>query len=361
LVFAREKLNQREVTIEIDNLDKGGNFVGSLNVGGRTQNFGVMLVNEGFASVHKLSAERLSTYRDLLNAEEQAKGRHKNIWKNYDAAEEKRQREIRDKMYEDQRNDNSENQQEYLEVFVTEVIDGSRLYVQISADADGIDDLVATLTDLSVNEGAVFPETKAKTGDLVRAQFTEDDSWYRAKILSINSSTKLYKVLYIDYGNSELLPGTRIRPLAPTYHSPGKAKEAALAFVKASSIDSDWGREAQALLKDLTQGKKLMASVEYREEGTIYLTLGDPESGIHINASLIRAGVARLDRRRKRHLSRPIVAKLKEEEEKARAAHVGIWQYGDAPDSDEDEDEPRLKSKVPQKDAKGAEKSQPKK
>lgn len=33
LRFSREKLNQLEVNIEVDGLDKGGNFVGSLSLG----------------------------------------------------------------------------------------------------------------------------------------------------------------------------------------------------------------------------------------------------------------------------------------------------------------------------------------
>jgi len=242
------------------------------------------------------------------------------------------------------------------------VIDGAHFFVQIQNDQTaGLDELVATLTNLSVNEGPGQPPFTPRVGELVRAQFTEDDSWYRAKILSVGAN--LYSVLYIDYGNSETLPGNRIRPLPFAYQSLlAQSQEAGLAFVKAPKLESDWGRESQGHLRELAVGKKLMASVEYRDEGKMHLTLGDAESGVHINASLIRAGLARVDRRKKRFLSLPAVTKLREEEDKARSMHVGIWQYGDAPDSDDEEDEPRMaKAKPPQKDGKAPEKTQPRK
>lgn len=52
---------------------------------------------------------------------------------------------------------------------------------------------------------------------------------------------------------------------------------------------------------------------------------------------MIRGGVARLERSKRRHNSSPVFTALREEEDKAKNRHVGIWYLGDVADSDEDE------------------------
>ena len=47
------------------------------------------------------------------------------------------------------------------------------------------------------------------------AQFSEDDSWYRARITesSTKDDTSLVQVIYVDFGNHEPLPVSRLRML----------------------------------------------------------------------------------------------------------------------------------------------------
>ncbi|XP_067624956.1 tudor domain-containing protein 1-like isoform X2 [Eurosta solidaginis] len=42
-------------------------------------------------------------------------------------------------------------------------------------------------------------------GDLVLAQYAKDEFWYRAKVIGIEDEN-IYKVFYVDYGNTELVP-----------------------------------------------------------------------------------------------------------------------------------------------------------
>ncbi len=66
----------------------------------------------------------------------------------------------------------------------------------------------------------------------------------------------------------------------------------------------------------------MMANVEYRgDNGRLYLSLGDRESQVHVNAALLRAGLARVEKLRGKTLQ-AMYEKLKEEEDKARANHV---------------------------------------
>ena len=82
----KEMLLQREVEIEVENMDKAGNFIGYLFVD--NTNLSVHLVQEGFASAH-FTAERGGYANQIRNAEDNAKNAKKKIWANYTGEEEK--------------------------------------------------------------------------------------------------------------------------------------------------------------------------------------------------------------------------------------------------------------------------------
>jgi len=84
----------------------------------------------------------------------------------------------------------------------------------------------------------------------------------------------------------------------------------------------------------------MFANVEYRDpDGKMHLSLGDAQSGVHVNAVLVNAGLARVHKREvKFRRATHLVAKLMEQEQQARKNHSNIWQYGDIPDEDEDDD-----------------------
>lgn len=67
---------QSEVEIEVEGLDKMGNFIGYLFVvpegGGRGQNLSELLLEQGLASLH-FTAEKSSHYNALAAAEQRAK------------------------------------------------------------------------------------------------------------------------------------------------------------------------------------------------------------------------------------------------------------------------------------------------
>ena len=66
-----------QVEVEVDAVDKGGNFIGWLSVEGK--NLSVMLVEEGLCKVLP-QAERLTFGKSLFDAEEKAREAKKNIW-----------------------------------------------------------------------------------------------------------------------------------------------------------------------------------------------------------------------------------------------------------------------------------------
>lgn len=77
---------QREVQIEVDGVDKMGNFVGYLffsqEEGGSLSNFSELLLEQGLATLHS-SADRTKYYKQMESAEERARQAKKNIWVNH--------------------------------------------------------------------------------------------------------------------------------------------------------------------------------------------------------------------------------------------------------------------------------------
>ena len=64
--------------MEVEAVDKGGNFIGSIFVDGK--NLAVLLLDSGLCKVFAPSAERSAHSRVLFEAEEVAKKARKKIW-----------------------------------------------------------------------------------------------------------------------------------------------------------------------------------------------------------------------------------------------------------------------------------------
>jgi hypothetical protein len=47
-----------------------------------------------------------------------------------------------------------------------------------------------------------------QTGTLCAAQYTVDDAWYRARVTK-GTGPDSYEVVFVDYGNGEVLPRSR--------------------------------------------------------------------------------------------------------------------------------------------------------
>jgi len=329
--FSKERVHQRDIEFEVVGADKGTGFVGNIWLG--KTSLSVMLLEEGYAKIFRNE----SRDPDMVIAEDTAKRQKKNMWKNYDEEKEKAKRVERQQ----QRDEQTKQSQEFIDVVVTEIVDGSTFYVQIvGKDAEALEELMKKLSEENSNDGY-----KPKKDELVKAQFTADDQWYRAKILKVDGDE--FQVQYVDYGNVEYVPSARIRKLAKEFTDLAfQAQEAVLAFIKTPPIEDDTGKEAAEYLRDLVWGKTMIANVEYRENvpnGTrLHLTLGDRDSYVHVSAALLRAGLAKVERLKGKQYQ-DILAKLREEEDKAKSSHLGIWEYGD-PGSDEDE-EPTVEKK----------------
>ena len=112
---------------------------------------------------------------------------------------------------------------------------------------------------------------------------------YRAKVKKSSAIKKEALLYFIDYGNEETSPFSRIRPLDAKFAAlAGQAKEARLrcvtdrsielsndvtSFVKPVPRSSEYGPEAWRRFGALTEGRKLVANIDQREGNLLHLSI----------------------------------------------------------------------------------------
>lgn len=344
--FLRDQVYQRDVEISVDSVDKRGNFVGTMYTNNGRKDIAVTALEEGLASIFHPTASKavkLFNYKEYDAAEKNAQNARKNIWSDFDpVVEEERRRAFAAKRAEERAAREgtaaAKNKAEILSISLTEIIDGSTFFYQVISDEQSaLDVLMKDLNAQNLDSQKNAADFAPKAGELVAAKFTGDDNWYRGKVVSVEANGNVI-VYYVDYGNSEAVELDRLRPLNSAFDVkvlPAQAHEGRLAYVRTPSLDDDFGHDAAAFLKEMAWDKPMVANVQWREGPIAYLVLGDPETQVHVNAALLRAGLATIPRTSFRDRS-ALVQKLREQEAAARTSRVNLWQYGDLPEEDEE-------------------------
>eukprot|EP01018_Ginkgo_biloba_P017900 Gb_32409 [translate_table: standard] len=345
IAFMRRKILQRDVEIEVETVDRTGTYLGSLWES--KTNMAVALLEAGLAKLHpSFTADRIFDGHLLAQAEQNARKQRLKVWENYEEGKEAVNGSA-----------SESTKKEVLKVTVTEVLGGGKFYVQVAGD-QRVSSIQQQLNALSLQDKTPIGGFNPKKGDIVLAQYSADGSWNRAMVVTvprpgaIASPTDEFEVFYIDYGNQETVPYSKLRPLDPSVSSaPGLAQLCSLAYIKVPGLEEDFGHDAAEFLSDCTlrSSKDLMAMVEERDtsggkvkgQGTgtvLIVTLVDVESGTSINATMLQEGLARLERKKKWDTKerQSALDNLEEHQEKARQGRWNIWQYGDV-QSDEEE------------------------
>ncbi|XP_048577826.1 RING finger protein 17 isoform X3 [Nematostella vectensis] len=113
------------------------------------------------------------------------------------------------------------------------------------------------------------PLAAAQKGMLCCGQYTEDDMWYRAQVISVESGNPLSAhVRYIDYGNDEVLPPARLRGFpSELLDLPIQATRCRLADIQPPgetadpSAGSSWPEKTKDVLIQIVVGKTLTAKI----------------------------------------------------------------------------------------------------
>lgn len=332
--FATRRYMQRDVEFEVDTVDKSGGFIGTLWL--KNENVAISLVKEGLASVHSFSADGLSWSTQLYAAEAEAKQARQNLWENYDEEAEKAAQAP------PAEDDSGYLKSEYLDVIISDVRaqNGFSFSVQI-LNTEGIATLEKLMRDFSLHHRVAHPAPSnfvPKAGDLVSAKFS-DGSWYRARIRRTSPIKKEAEVTFIDYGNQDSVSFSNIRPLDPKFRSlPGQAQDARLSFIRLVASESEYHADAVQRFRQLCEGRKLVANIDYKEGTTLHLRLIDPNDPVAtqdplacINADLLREGLASIDRKGCKYLGAypHIMSKLQTAVAEAKRDRAGMFEFGD--------------------------------
>lgn len=129
--------------------------------------------------------------------------------------------------------------------------------IQVLGANGTIPELEQLMSDLTLHHKSA-EQTPAqfvpKTGELVSAQFSQDNVWYRARVLRVNPARKEASITFVDYGNNEIAPFTRIKPLAPQFKALApQAKEASLSFIRLLGNETEYGVDALERFRDLCE------------------------------------------------------------------------------------------------------------
>jgi len=320
LAFVREKILQRDVSVHIDTTDKAATSVIGWLWTDSNVNLSVALVEEGLASIH-FSAEKTEFYRFLKTAEDSAKKAKKRIWANYVEEPEL------EKAKEDEKDDKvTERKVNHEKVVVTEITPELNFYAQHVDKGGDLESLMAKLRKEFQDSPPLAGAYTPKRNDLCAAQFSEDNQWYRAKVEKVQGQN--VTILYIDYGNKEVVPSSRLASLPPAFISDKPyANQYGLALVSLPPEDDDKSEAGKSFAQDAFN-RDLLLNVEYKVNGQPFATLSDPTTNADIGKGLVADGILLVEKRRERKLAK-LVEEYAEAEASARKEHLGIWEYGD--------------------------------
>jgi staphylococcal nuclease domain-containing protein 1 len=318
--FIKEQIMQKEVEIEVETMDKGGNFIGWCFEG--INNMSVQLVEEGFASA--FMADRSNYGSQIQVAEDSAKRRKLRRWANYSEEEANK-----DTIKVDEESEKKESEEErkvnYTKVVVTEVTDDAKVYAQHIDEGPKLEALMKQIRDEFSTNPPLAGAYQPKKGDLCAAKFV-DGQWYRAKVEKQSPSGDV-AVLYVDYGNRANIPKAKCGSLPGAFVSlPAFAHEYSMALCLLCS-DEDYSSQGIKAMREDLLNRELKLNVEYRIGGQEFASFMD-SNGEDIGKNLILDGLMLAEKKGGRKLAK-LVDSYRDAMESAKKNHLNIWEYGD--------------------------------
>uniref|UniRef100_A0A673HXE2 Staphylococcal nuclease domain-containing protein n=1 Tax=Sinocyclocheilus rhinocerous TaxID=307959 RepID=A0A673HXE2_9TELE len=315
-IFTKELVLQREVEVEVESMDKAGNFIGWLHIEG--VNLSVALVDNALSKVH-FTAERIGTFYLWLIWSEprmnEGSGRLRSVA---------------------QLTEEKERVAKYRPVYVTEITDGLHFFAQDVETGTKLESLMESMRGEIAAQPLVEGSFTPRRGDFCIAKFG-DGEWYRARIEKVESPAKVH-VYYIDYGNREILSSTRLAALSPAFSTrtlPPQATEYTFAFIQVPQDEDARTDAVDSVVRDI-QNTQCLLNVEYSGIVCPHVTLQFADSKDDVGLGLVKEGLVMVDVRKEKHLQKMVTEYLNGQES-AKSARLNIWRYGDFRDDDADE------------------------
>ncbi|CAH1803306.1 unnamed protein product, partial [Owenia fusiformis] len=182
-----------------------------------------------------------------------------------------------------------------IPVYVCSVTNPSDFYCQIETSSAELPPLLDLMHEhyskLESQQDCLVDPTP---GDYCVAQFSKDESWYRAKVqLSAPDSIDL---LFIDYGNKEKVQQDKVKELVQEFSVlPQQAFKAQLADVE--PLGQEWDEETCTRFEELTYNKDDLKAdiIDVKDvNGELHVVLCINEEDKSVSASLAEGGYAKM-------------------------------------------------------------------
>lgn len=218
---------------------------------------------------------------------------------------------------------------------ITEITSDLHFYGQLVESGPKLEQLMNQLRTEFETRPPIPGAYTPKVNEVCVAQFSMDDEWYRAKVLSLKSNGDC-TVLFIDYGNKEATKSAKLAQIPAGFETlPAQANEYALAMVQLSS-DEDDIENAIDYLKDvleLDSEPEFSINVEYKVGNVDYVTMTDSRK-VDIGKKLVSDGFVSVDRARREKRLQKLLTDYLKTLTAAKAAHRNMWRYGDKEQDD---------------------------
>jgi len=193
-----------------------------------------------------------------------------------------------------------------IDVMVSGVETPSEFWVQkVGPKSRDLDKMTQTMTDfyseLPNRKLLALNLERVKVGDIVAARFSQEESYYRAKVVSIkedsyDASQSRVELFYVDYGDTEEKEITEVYELKTEYLKlKYQAIQCSIAHIKPEP-GPKWSAEASDLFCELTHcamWKFIFARiVEYDVDNNPVLELLDNQGDVNIGAEMVERGLA---------------------------------------------------------------------
>ncbi|XP_049528598.1 RING finger protein 17 isoform X2 [Dermacentor silvarum] len=178
-------------------------------------------------------------------------------------------------------------------VMVSHIRDPGNFYVQLCSLAVKLQRMQNEInTYCMTQDSRLRTEEEVKVGGLYLAQFHMDNNWYRCRVqrvlssdmclvdgTSFRQSTANVEVFYVDYGNSEVVPLTRLRRMSPRFERLGHLAIRCCLYNVMPKSDGRWKKENNALFGKLTMNRKLILREVQRQPDLLFVDLLDDSEG----------------------------------------------------------------------------------
>lgn len=150
-------------------------------------------------------------------------------------------------------------------VYVSAVENPSLFFIQLQASEESLEELRQKINS-GVNKVDV-EDTEIAVGSFCVAKFSEDDQWYRARVMGSRPDDE-YDVYYVDFGDREWVTGDRI---VPAWNSilqlPLQAIECSL--INVQPLGTDWSDKSSDAFWEMVNNQLLVAKVKSKSTSLV--------------------------------------------------------------------------------------------